>query len=145
MEQYSTALDRHDLERHYKIDCTSNDRCALNSVFHENWLRLLPTYNMQAAAKFTEWWNSALVRHYYGPRKFMPPSLFRNDGRDVRYLKRIGKAAGLQGAGSSRLYEILFRLNVLRQRRTRAPIRRFLHTVEAQGTASVLAVSRDHR
>ena len=145
MERYSAALDRHDLECHYKIDCTSNDQCALNSVFHENWLRLPPSYNMQASAKFTECWNNALVRHYCGPRKFMPPSLFRNDGKDVRYLKRIGRAAGLQEPGLPRLYEILFRLNVLRQHRTRAPIRRFMHAVEAQGATSFSVVPRDRR
>jgi lipopolysaccharide biosynthesis glycosyltransferase len=93
-QKYAAALDRHDIACSYKLDCTSIDQCALNSIFENNWARLPLSYNMQAGAKFTRAWQTAAVRHYCGWRKVVPISMFRNDSRDLRYLKKILRAMG---------------------------------------------------
>jgi hypothetical protein len=94
---------------------------------------------MQAGAKFTRWWKTAVVRHYCGPRKFIPISPLRNDSRDVRYLNEIRQAAGLSQTVLPAWYEILFRFNVIRKYRGDAPIRRFLGAIEARSTTAPLA------
>jgi lipopolysaccharide biosynthesis glycosyltransferase len=125
-EAYAAALDQHDIGCTYKINCTSIEQCALNTVFKKNWIRLPASYNMQAGAKFTPSWKTALVRHYCGTRKFMPISLFRSDSRDVRHLNRIRQAMGKTTTPLPFMYEILFHLNAARKYRSDSPMRRFL-------------------
>ncbi len=117
---YAVALDDHERNCSFKIDCRSVDQCALNMTFAGNWLRLPLGFNTQAGA-----------RHYCGTRKFLPMSLFRNDSRDVRYLNRIRDKLNLPTTGFPLLYEALFRLNVLRNYRTDLPMRRYLEAVQA--------------
>jgi len=138
-EKYADALDHHDIACRYKIDCTSIDQCALNVIFENNWTRLPASYNMQAGAKFTSEWKTTMVRHYCGARKFLPVSLFRNDGRDVRYLNRIRHAIGLPVTRYPFLYELPFQVNAVRKYRSDALIRRLLRALLARNlTATVL-------
>jgi lipopolysaccharide biosynthesis glycosyltransferase len=125
-EKYADALDHHDIACPYKIDCTSVDQCALNIIFENNWTRLPASYNMQAGAKFTSDWKTAIVRHYCGARKFLPVSLFRNDGRDVHYLNRIRHAVGQPAIKYPFLFELAFQVNAVRKYRGDALIRQFL-------------------
>jgi lipopolysaccharide biosynthesis glycosyltransferase len=128
-ETYADALDQHDMTCEYKIDCTSIDQCALNVTFKNNWTRLPASYNMQAGTKFTSEWKATMVRHYCGPRKFLPVSLFRNDGRDVRYLNKIRHAIGLPVTGYPFLYQLLFQVNAVRKYGSNALIRRLLRAL----------------
>lgn len=128
-DQYAASLHRHDIACRYKLSCTSIEQCALNEVFEDRWARLPARYNMQAGAKFTSAWKTALVRHYCGPRKFLPLSWFRNDARDVRLLNDIMRAAGLPSR-SPALFELPFRLNCLRHYASAASMRRFLSVLE---------------
>jgi len=129
---YEAALDRHDHGCSYKIDCTSIDQCALNLVFEDNWLRLSTTYNMQASSKFTESWKTASVRHYCGPRKYVPLSFFRSDRRDVKYLNAIHRLLGRRTSKLAILYELFHALNCIRNQRSSVAIRNLLHALEAQ-------------
>jgi hypothetical protein len=128
--KYASALDRHDISCRYKIRCTSIEQCALNSVFEDSWIRLPVVYNMQASAKFTKSWRTALVRHYCGARKFLPIAMFRSDRRDVRFLNEIKRTIGLPAVPFSSLYEIPFLLNAVRKYRSTLPMRRFLRATE---------------
>ena len=129
--RYAAALTAHERHCSFKIECTSTDQCAVNMTFDGDWLQLPPGFNTQAGAKFTKAWKTAPVRHYCGTRKFLPISLFRNDGRDVRYLNRIRAKLDLPKTRVPLLYEALFRLNVVRKYRTDLPMRRYLDAVEA--------------
>jgi lipopolysaccharide biosynthesis glycosyltransferase len=134
--RYAAALDQHDVSCGYKVDCTSIDQCALNSVFQDNWVKLPATYNMQAGAKFTRSWQVAAVRHYCGPRKFIPVAMFRNDLRDIRVLNRIRDVVGLPRLRLPVLYEISFWINRIRHYPSAGQMRRFLRAAafgEAQG------------
>jgi lipopolysaccharide biosynthesis glycosyltransferase len=132
---YATALNQHDISCPYKLDCTSIDQCALNHTFRRAWLKLPATYNMQAGAKFTGAWAKAAVRHYCGRRKFLPITPFRNDRRDVRYLSTIRRRLGRPAPSLPFLYEIAFRLNVLRKYRSDASMRRFLDALQISSAA----------
>lgn len=134
--KYADALDQHDIACRYKINCTSIDQCALNVIFENNWTRLPASYNMQAGAKFTSEWQTTMVRHYCGARKFLPISLFRNDSRDVRCLNKIRLAIGLPVTRYPLLYELLFQVNAVRKYRGDALIRRLLRALLARDLAS---------
>ena len=121
---YAAALHSHERHCSFKIDCKSADQCALNMTFKDNWSPLGPGFNMQAGAKFTKPWQTAPVRHFCGTRKFLPLAFFRNDSRDVRHLNRIRDKLNLPQARYPLVYELLFRLNVLRKYRTDRAMRR---------------------
>jgi lipopolysaccharide biosynthesis glycosyltransferase len=125
-DRYAAALHAHDAKCPYKVACTSIEQCALNMVFEDNWLRLPVGYNMQASAKFTAAWQTAPVRHYCGSRKFIPVSLFRNDGRDVGYINEIRRRLGLKGSSSQLLHQMLFNLNVVRHAKGSSELQSFL-------------------
>ncbi len=126
LAQYAAALDQHDIGCKYKIDCTSIEQCALNSVFERNWVRLPMSYNLQAGAKFTGAWKTAVVRHYAGGRKFIPVALFRNDSKDVSFLNKIRQAMGMPTTPFPFVYELTYQLNAARKYRNDAPMRRFI-------------------
>jgi lipopolysaccharide biosynthesis glycosyltransferase len=132
LQKYSAALDQHDLACRYKIKCTSIDQCAVNTVFEKNWKKLPLSYNMQASAKFTPAWQTASVRHYCGTRKAIPVTRFRNDSRDVRYLNEIRRVLGRPGTRFPPLYEVMFRLNALRNYRGDLAIRRYMQAIHAE-------------
>lgn len=136
-QRYRAALEEHRRKCTFKLNCTSIDQCALNIAFDERWISLPLSYNMQAGAKYTEAWRSALVRHYCGTRKFMPVSWFRNDARDVLLLNRVRRLLGRPAVGMPTLHELLFRLNIARKYRDDLTMRRFLRAVEASGLATV--------
>lgn len=123
---YSEALQEHDRRCWYKVDCTSIDQCALNKVFEGRWMRLPETYNMQTAARYTSPWNTARVRHYAGPRKFLPVSPFRNDGRDTDHIDRIRQAMGLPRIRFKPVYRTLFWANMIRQQYRKRAVKNFL-------------------
>jgi lipopolysaccharide biosynthesis glycosyltransferase len=84
----------HRLHCDYKSNCRLNDQCSFNRLFENNWKRLPLNFNVQGCAKFTGRWDRAPVRHYQGPRKFLPVRPWRNDARDMRLIKGIRKALG---------------------------------------------------
>jgi hypothetical protein len=130
LEQYSTGLNAHDVACPYKIRCTSIDQCALNSTFADDWLKLSVSYNMQAGAKFTQNWKTASVRHYCGPRKFIPLAPLRSDRRDVEYLNMIHEILGRPTSKLSLGYEFLHFLNSIRNFRNSSPMRNFIIAYE---------------
>jgi lipopolysaccharide biosynthesis glycosyltransferase len=138
LETYAQVLQTHDHGCSYKLDCTSNDQCAANTAFRNNWLRLPATYNMQAGAKFTQSWRTAAARHYCGPRKCVPLQPFRSDGRDVAYLNRIRRMLGQPTSRLGLLYDVLFWINRVRHHRGDTAMRNFLAAHRAEfGAASV--------
>jgi lipopolysaccharide biosynthesis glycosyltransferase len=144
LDAYARVLETHDHGCSYKLNCTSNDQCAANTAFRNNWLRLPTTYNMQAGAKFTDSWRTAAARHYCGPRKCVPLQPFRSDGRDVAYLNKIRRMLGQPTSYLGPLYDVLFWMNRLRHHRGDAGMRNFLTAHGAEfGGASVIGERRD--
>jgi lipopolysaccharide biosynthesis glycosyltransferase len=130
LTKYREALDIHDIKCKYKISCALTDQCALNMTFEGMWHRLSCTYNMQASAKFTSFWQSAAVRHYCGPRKFLPISLFRSDRRDIQHITNVRNALGLPpGRYLYIAFDILYKLNYLRNYHRSHSIKRLLEFI----------------
>ncbi len=123
----------------YKIRCTSIDQCALNVTFARDWMQLPAGYNMQAGAKFTRGWKTASVRHYCGPRKFVPLAPFRSDSRDIAYLNVIHDLLGRPTSRFSLAYGLLHALNSNRNYRSSSPMRNFILAYERQFGAPTLA------
>jgi lipopolysaccharide biosynthesis glycosyltransferase len=99
----------------YRNGCNLNDQCSFNRLFENNWKRLPLNFNVQGCAKFSGRWDRAPVRHYQGPRKFLPVRPWRNDARDMRLIKGIRVALGYHDfwyPPSS----ILFGLNAFKRR-----------------------------
>ena len=112
-EKYMRLLDKHQVSCDFLKQCQPNDQCITNLLFENNWKRLPLAFNMQACAKFTDQWAHASVRHYQGVSKFLPIRPWRNDGRDIRLIRRIRKALGYNDPWHFPL-GILFRLNARR-------------------------------
>jgi lipopolysaccharide biosynthesis glycosyltransferase len=140
LDVYAQVLETHDQGCSYKLHCTSNDQCAANTAFRNNWLSLPTSYNMQAGAKFTESWRTAAARHYCGPRKCVPLQPFRSDGRDVTYLNRIRRMLGQRTSRLGPLYDLLFWINRVRHHRGDTGMRNFLtaHDAELAGTSRIV-------
>jgi lipopolysaccharide biosynthesis glycosyltransferase len=113
-ERYMLLLQEHQFRCDYMGSCNTNDQCAFNRLYENNWKRLPFDFNMQAAAKFSGKWARASVRHYDGPRKFLPIRLWRNDMRDIRLIGRIRKALGYNDPIYPPSFNILFELNAVR-------------------------------
>jgi len=128
--RYLAALDEHDVQCRYKLNCTSIDQCALNTTFENQWRHLPIGYNMQAGAKFTALWKTSAVRHYCGVRKFTPLMPFRSDGKEVSYFGRVVGSGPFRRAYRSLAFESLFRLNAARNRRAAAAMNRFLDAAQ---------------
>jgi hypothetical protein len=73
------------------------------------------TLNVQKSAMHTSTWANALVRHYTGPRKFLPVRCRTCDIREFALLRAISREAGLPGLGFHDL-GVAYRLNGLRRR-----------------------------
>jgi lipopolysaccharide biosynthesis glycosyltransferase len=130
LDRYQATLDAHVHHCGYIDDCTTPDQCALNTIFANNW-RLLPAdYNMQAAGKFTKTWQTAAVRHYCGPRKCLPLSPLRSDYRDTRQLNAIHALLGRPTSQFALVYDLLFRVNCLRNYRRSAATRNLLAALD---------------
>jgi lipopolysaccharide biosynthesis glycosyltransferase len=132
-DKYARALQDHDVECPYKINCTSPDQCAANVVFADNWLPLPISYNMQASAKYTGHWRDAVVRHYCGSRKFIPPSLFRNDDKDITILNDIRSQLRLSLLGRPLYYRAFYIMNTLRKYPRNGALRSFLQCATSRG------------
>jgi lipopolysaccharide biosynthesis glycosyltransferase len=145
LDTYAQVLETHDHGCSYKLHCTSNDQCAANTAFRNNWLRLPTSYNMQAGAKFTDSWRTAVARHYCGPRKCVPLQPFRSDGRDVAYLNRIRRMLGQPTSRLGLLYDVLFWINRVRHHRGDTGMRNFLtaHGAEFAGARGIGARLED--
>jgi lipopolysaccharide biosynthesis glycosyltransferase len=119
----------HRIKCDYIKNCHLNDQCSFNRLFENNWKRLPLNFNVQGCAKFTERWDRAPVRHYQGPRKFIPLRPWRNDARDVRLIKGIREALGYK----DRWYlssNILFRLNAFKRRAWVEKVNKAMDVVE---------------
>jgi hypothetical protein len=119
----------HKIKCDYKKDCHLNDQCSFNRLFENNWKRLPLNFNVQGCAKFTGRWGRAPVRHYQGPRKFIPVRPWRNDARDMRFIKRIREALGYKD-GWYPPSNILFGFNAFKRRAWIRKVNKAMDVVE---------------
>lgn len=119
----------HKLNCDYKENCHLNDQCSFNRLFENNWKRLPLNFNVQGCAKFTARWGRAPVRHYQGPRKFLPVRPWRNDARDMRLIKSIRQALGYKG-GWYPPSNILFGFNAFKRRTWIRKVNKAMDVVE---------------
>jgi lipopolysaccharide biosynthesis glycosyltransferase len=130
LHRFAEALVDQESGCRYKPNCPPNDQCACNTLFADDWTPLPFTYNFQASGKFTEGWQTAKVRHYCGGAKFLPVTLRRNDRRDLALIGEISRRLGQRGPRLPALYELAFRMNVLRNRSYAEQMRRFIQFAE---------------
>jgi hypothetical protein len=126
---YDYHLKAHAISCDYKLNCVTTDQCVFNRVFEYTWKRLPLSFNLQGCALFTEHWEHAPVRHYVGPRKFLPVRRWRTDNRDLSLLTEIRASLQLpkpRGLGSGIAYE----LNRLRNRTLIRSVNQALMRVE---------------
>jgi lipopolysaccharide biosynthesis glycosyltransferase len=100
----------------YNAQCVTQDQCVMNMVFENNWSRLPLTLNFQACGMFSEHWKSASVRHYVGPKKFLPNRPERSDALEIDLVNRARREMGLKRIGIPG-GEFAMRLNMVRNRR----------------------------
>ncbi|MBR0654743.1 glycosyltransferase family 8 protein [Plastoroseomonas arctica] len=128
--RFADAMAEQETHCRYKLNCPPNDQCASNILFENDWTPLPFTYNFQAGGKFTQGWQSAKVRHYCGPSKFLPVTLRRNDPRDLAVIGEISRRLGLRAPSLVLLHAIAFRLNAWRNRAYAQQMRRFIRFAE---------------
>jgi lipopolysaccharide biosynthesis glycosyltransferase len=86
---------RHDNAGNDPGDCKGADQCALNMTAQYDWTPIDFRWNAQKPIRHTDIWNTALVRHYTGHRKFLAKSNVNRDRREWIVLNRIQKQVGL--------------------------------------------------
>jgi lipopolysaccharide biosynthesis glycosyltransferase len=116
-ENYLLYMREHKMGCRYKANCLTNDQCILNMVFENRWLQLPASYNMQACTMFSKIWTSSPVRHYTGPKKFLPIRWWRNDKRDAVYICKLANLLHEKPPTFRHWGAWLYWLNSLRNRR----------------------------
>lgn len=87
--QYTDLIAAHQEGCRYKIPCRTFDQCVWNILFTNDWAFLPIAWNVQSSMRFTKAWRDATVRHYTGPKKFLPLASWRSDRREIALIKRI--------------------------------------------------------
>jgi lipopolysaccharide biosynthesis glycosyltransferase len=114
----------------YLSACPTHDQCVFNMTFGWETLHLPIALNVQKSAMHTAVWDSALVRHYTGPRKFLPVRYRTCDRREFALLKAISREAGLRAPGLHD-FGLSNRLNAFRRRATVAAYEEAIRAVSA--------------
>ena len=94
-DRFADNLLRHRDECPYFRDCRPNDQCAFNMTLGTDLKRLPTAWNVQKSALHTHAWETATIRHYTGPRKFLPIRLRTCNSREHTLLRSISREFGL--------------------------------------------------
>lgn len=130
-EHYAENLLRHEDSCPYFSTCTSNDQCALNMTLGSD-LKLMPvSWNVQNSALHTQAWETAMVRHYTGAKKFLPVRARTCDPRQYTLLSAITNEYGLPTLRGRHDFGILYALNKIRRRKTVAKYERAISAINA--------------
>jgi lipopolysaccharide biosynthesis glycosyltransferase len=114
----------------YLSACPTHDQCVFNMTFGWETVYLPIDLNVQKSAMHTPTWERALVRHYTGPRKFLPVRWRTCDRREFALIRAISREAGLAGPGLHDL-GVAYRLNALRRRVTVSAYEEAIRAVSA--------------
>jgi lipopolysaccharide biosynthesis glycosyltransferase len=129
-DRFAENFEIHREYCHYLATCPTHDQCVFNMTFGWETMHLPMSLNVQKSAMHTAVWNSALVRHYTGPRKFLPVRWRTCDRREFALLKAISEEAGLAGPGFHD-FGVAYRLNALRRHATVATYEEAISAVSA--------------
>lgn len=135
--EYARIAGEHRDSCPYKGACTTNDQCAFNLVYQDQWTPLPLNWNVQSTLRFTKQWGRAVVRHYTGPKKFLPAAPWRNDQRDVAYIKRIARELSEKANTGFSAFGLIYRLNGLRVNREVRAAQSALAAIQARGLVGV--------
>jgi len=115
-ELYVERVVQHADHCDFMEDCGAHDQCALNMVADGDWARLPLTWNAQKIVSHTRLWRDAVLRHYTGPKKFLPITNWACDDREYKLLTRLEDQFGLP-IKSRRPYDfgLAYWLNSLRR------------------------------
>jgi lipopolysaccharide biosynthesis glycosyltransferase len=115
--RYLENLYRHETACPYFTHCGPNDQCPLNMTLGSDLKRLPVSWNVQKSALHTQAWEHAIVRHYTGPRKFLPVRAWTCDRREYALLKSISAQFGLPAPEGIYDGGVSYRLNKIRRRK----------------------------
>jgi lipopolysaccharide biosynthesis glycosyltransferase len=99
----------------YFTNCWPNDQCALNMTLGSD-LKLLPIqWNVQKSALHTRMWESALLRHYTGPVKFLAIRPWTCDPREHALVEAISMECKLPLPSKFYDFGVSYQLNKIRR------------------------------
>jgi lipopolysaccharide biosynthesis glycosyltransferase len=108
----------HEKQCPYFTRCLPNDQCAFNMTLGSD-LKLLPVpWNVQQSALHTHAWETALIRHYTGPDKFLPIRPWRCDRREYSLIREISSECKLSLPCKFYDSSLSYELNRIRRRKT---------------------------
>ena len=108
----------HETKCPYFAPCEPNDQCAFNMTLGCD-LKLLPVrWNVQKSALHTPTWETALIRHYTGPAKFLSVRPWTCDPREHALVKSITVECRLPLRYQFYDSGFSYGLNKIRRRRT---------------------------
>ncbi|PZV35751.1 glycosyltransferase family 8 protein [Mesorhizobium kowhaii] len=115
--RFSENLQQHLDHCPYMNACPTHDQCVFNMTFDSDTLLLPISLNVQKCALHTHAWRTATVRHYTGPRKFLPVRARTCDPREHALLRAISRETGLPGPGWVYDHGISYLVNKVRRRK----------------------------
>lgn len=123
-ERYVSAVRKHaEFCPYWDGPCIDLDQCAFNIAAEGAWETLPLKFNVQKSAFQTTFWDTALIRHYTGPEKFLPARSHRVDRQERSVLRRIANACPDLGVEiSPGLLGLAYWANGLRRKATRSKI-----------------------
>ena len=110
-------LERHLDQCPYMGACPTHDQCVFNMTFDSDTMLLPASLNVQKCALHTHAWRTATVRHYTGPRKFLPMRARTCDPREHRLLCAISRETGLPAPKGIYDHGLSYLVNQVRRRR----------------------------
>lgn len=129
--RYTENLLRHrDQGCPYFNTCSPNDQCALNMTLGREMQRLPTVWNTQKSALHTSAWETASIRHYTGPRKFLPIRAWACDRREHALLWAISHEYDLPAPTGLYDFGLSYALNKIRRRKTVAQYERIIASIE---------------
>ncbi|WAJ27051.1 glycosyltransferase family 8 protein [Antarcticirhabdus aurantiaca] len=113
---YQRLLAEHQKACSYKTPCNTNDQCVWNLLFSGRWKFLPIGWNVQSSMRFTKTWRQASVRHYTGPKKFLPLAAWRSDMIELKLVRKIAAELGESIYNPTSPLGSIYMLNSLRWR-----------------------------
>lgn len=141
VEGYDSLLEQHGAGCGFKRDCKTDDQCVWNLLFCDAWTAAPLDWNMQATLRFTRPWARAAVRHYTGPKKFLPLASWRSDPRESRLIAQIGPLLGTEPARHHPFAPAIYRLNAMRNAARTGRMERAYQQTVARAEARDAAVA----
>jgi lipopolysaccharide biosynthesis glycosyltransferase len=105
----------HEMGCPYFSPCEPNDQCSFNMTLGSDLMLLPISRNVQKSVLHTRTWESALMRHYTGPAKFLPIRPWTCDRREYALVKAISRECRLPSPCQFHDFGVSYQLNKIRR------------------------------